>query len=484
MKKIRYIILLVVLVTNISTTRAQVNYKAMEQAFTMILHKYPFQADSVAYRMVKKYQKQPTVYVGIARAYFRNQSKSKAEKYIAVALHIDTLFAPAYVLKGDMALFARDTTKAAEWYKTAVKANPHESSGYLKYVEVVAPTNTLAAIAMLDSMKIGCPDYPVNLAQAAVLYSSGNFAKASDIYSSMNKNILSEDDIAKYAASLYFQQQFQNSLNITYEGLARFPKCMPLNRMAFYNLAELKNYKESMAYGEKLMAELRGTGKASYRDVMYYAVVNDLTGNHLKAVDTFTDIINGDTTYCASLTMDDLKDAQSHINDIISNLKSADKYDEASTLYQHFLSSKKHTTAYDEYIYSEIYKDRMDKAIKEGKDELQAYKQLDSVYTTFEKKYPTWNQIDLVYYYHASYCTEVLDPQASNGNALPIYLQLIKIEEPKQLTDREKRMLKTTYMYVGYYYNSIKKSALAKEYMRKLLIVDPTNVDAKRILGQ
>lgn len=202
MEKIRYIILLVVLVTNISTTRAQVNYKAMEQAFTMILHKYPFQADSVACRMIKKYQKQPTVYVGIARAYFRNQSKSKAEKYIAAALHLDTLFAPAYVLKGDMALFARDTTKAAEWYKAAVKANPHESSGYLKYVEAVAPTNTLAAISMLDSMKIGCPDYPVNLAQAAVLYSSGNFAKASDIYSSTDKNILSEDDITKYAAAL------------------------------------------------------------------------------------------------------------------------------------------------------------------------------------------------------------------------------------------------------------------------------------------
>jgi tetratricopeptide (TPR) repeat protein len=483
MKKLRYILLLAMFAANVAA-QAQVNYSAMEKAFAIILHKYPFQADSVAYRMIKKYKKQPTVYVCIARAYFRNQNNGKAEKYIAEALHQDTLFAPAYVLKGDMALFARDTTQAAQWYQTAIKANPHEASSYLKYVEVVAPRNAAAAIAMLDSMKIGCPYYPVNLAQAAVLYSSGDFAKASVVYSGVEKDLMTDEDRTKYAASLYFLQDFQNSLDVTREAMERYPRYLPLDRMAFYDLAELKKYDEALSYGEKLMEGLHGTGKASYRDVMYYGVVNDMCGNHVKAIDVFTCILNEDTTYCASFTSDDLKDAQSHINSIISKVKADSGFNEAKNLYQHFMANKKRTTAYDEYMYTDIYKDLLDKAIDSGQGQQEAYNRLDSVYTDFEKKYPTWNQIDLVYYYHASYCAEINDPQVNNGSALLLYQQLIKTDEPQQLTSREKRMLKNAYLYIGYYYVSQNQMTRAKDYFRKLLIVDPDNSDAKRILEQ
>ena len=481
MKKL-YVILFLTIATAIPAA-AQVNFKALDEAFSIILHKYPFQADSVAYCMTKKYKNEPSVYVGIARGYFENQANDIAEKYLAIAMHVDTTYAQSYILKGDMAIFAKDTTSAADWYKTAIKMDPHNADGYLKYSELMAERDPASAIAMLDSMKVGCPDYPADLAQASVLFSTGDFARASVKYDGIDKNMMNDNDLAKYAYSLYSLQTYDKSLDVVNYGLQHYPNSIPMNRMAFYNLARLNKYDESLKYGDKIMNALKGTGMASYLDIKIFGNVNLLKGVHSKAIGIFTDVLNGDTTYCSKLTNDNIKDAQNQVNKIILDVQDKGDFNSATALYQQFLSNKKRTGPYDEYTFTNIYRSKMDDALDANKNIKETYNQLDSVYRAFEDKYPQWNQMDVIYYYHAAYCTRVLDPNSTNGAAASIYTKLIKLDEAKQLTDNVKAFLKNAYTYLAFYNLTQEHTKRAKEYFRKLLIVDPENVDAKHILG-
>jgi hypothetical protein len=64
------------------------------------------------------------VYAGVARAYFFAGGEEKAEDYLAHCIHVDTLYAPAYVLRGDMALSKRDTVEAARCSRRLPPSSP------------------------------------------------------------------------------------------------------------------------------------------------------------------------------------------------------------------------------------------------------------------------------------------------------------------------------------------------------------------------
>lgn len=462
---------------------AQVNYKAMEKAFGMILRKYPLYADSVAKRMVEKYRRQPEVYAGVARAYFFAGGEDKADDYLARCLHVDTLYAPAYVLRGDMALSRRDTLEAARWFRTAATVKPREPEGYLRYVELMATRDMQASLAVLDSMKHHCPGYPVGLLQASVFYFGGQFDRAIALYKEAPADKMTDGDYLKYAASHYFSQQYQQGLDVANEGLARYDQSVPLYRMKFYNLAELKDYKGSLAAGTYLLKRYEATKGASYRDVMYYGVVNNRAGNRYTAIDVFASVLNNDSTYCTELTQADLDDASQKVRDIMTEVKASGDYDEAAKLYSYYLSKRRRVSAYDDYQAARIYMDKLEHALEvhEGVDE--AYGEFDTAFSQLEQKHADWDQMDLIYYYHGVYATNVRDTLAANGAALPYYTRMIAIVEGKQLTDRERSMLKTAYTYMAYYYNSQNDQAEARKYFRRLLVVDPENAAARRYLG-
>ncbi len=476
--------LLTVLLSLSMPASAQVNYKAMEKAFGMILRKYPLYADSVAKRMVEKYRHKPEVYAGVARAYFFAGGEEKAEDYLAHCIHVDTLYAPAYVLRGDMALSKRDTVEAARWFKTAATVKPTEPEGYLRYVELMATRDMQASLTMLDSMKLKCPGYPVGLLQASVLYFGGQFDRAIALYKEAPADKMTDGDYLKYAASHYFTQQYQQSLDIANEGLARFEQSVPLYRMRFYNLAELKDYKGSLAAGTYLLKRYEATKGASYRDVMYYGVVNNRAGNPYTAIDVFVSVLNNDSTYCTELTQADLDDASQKIREIMAEVKASGDYDGAAKLYAYYLSKRRRVSAYDDYQAARIYMDKLEHTIsvRQGVDE--AYDEFDRAFSSLEQKHADWDQMDLIYYYHGVYATNVKDSLATNGAALPFFTRMIAIVEGKQLTDREKSMLRTAYTYMAYYYNSQEDQAEARKYFRRLLVVDPENAVAKKYLGQ
>lgn len=481
MNKIKCIILFLLLVMATPKVSAQSNFKAMEEALAQVIHKYSLQADTLARHISSRYSKDPEAQIHIGRSYYRNREYTKAQLYIDKALKINSHYGLAYILEGDMAAFQGDSTKAAEYYKKCITEAPKEINGYLRYVEIISRKQPQEAIKALEAMNKNCPDYPVALSQAYIWYSNLDFAKASEAFSRVDSADMDEENTSRYALSLYYQQKFPESLNIAEKGLQHYVGSLKLFRVSFYDLAEMKRNKEAFDYGAKLFqAFTKGCDiKETRLDNEYYGLVCNRLQRYDDAMKQMANFINRDSIF----TAEDRYDMSLQVKKIIDGIKAGGDFNLAAQTYSHFLNDRSSTSDYDNFQLTEIYRDQVDDATAMKEDATHAYQQLDSIYNIFERNHSNWNQIDAVYYYHAIYCTNILDPNAAKGLAIPFYNKLISYElTNKNVGTREKGLLKNAYVYMSYYYANNRQKAKAKEYARKVLEIDPTNTNARNLI--
>ena len=81
-------------------------------------------------------------------------------------------------------------------------------------------------------------------------------------------------------------------------------------------------------------------------------------------------------------------------------------------------------------------------------------------------------------------CNSQLDPKNEKWSAKPFYEMYLSKLKPEELTQpQNKNYLIETYNYLAAYYAGQKDCANTKVYMQKVLEVDPTNAQAKKIIG-
>lgn len=103
------------------------------------------------------------------------------------------------------------------------------------------------------------------------------------------------------------------------------------------------------------------------------------------------------------------------------------------------------------------------------------YGEADTIYTKLVEQYPTNSAVVAL----AAGVKSNLDPNSETWLAKPLYEKVIELAtaEPAKTSKRD---LATAYLYIGSYY-ALKEANLnkAKEYMEKVLAVDPTNKQAQ-----
>lgn len=478
----KYITILLFLLSPLSVVYGQTNLKAMEQALAEVLHKYSVQADTVANRLSEKFSKRPDYQVAIARSYYRNQNRSKANVFLGKALKLNSHFAPAFLLQGDMAAFDRDTMKALTCYQQAIEADGKNIEAYQRYVETAAHSHPKEAIAMLEKMGKALPGVNTELSQAFILFSNSQFHQAAEQYARVDSAKMDEDNLWRYAFALYFDNRYEESSRVALQGLKKYPSQPRLHRVLLYDGVQLKKYQEAYDHGCQFRAlQQKADGlKLNVLDYVYQVSASNGIRNYDESMRTFAEFLNNDSTWDS----EDRKTMNKQLTATLDGMKAGGEYDLAAKEYRLFLTLRSHTQPYDWYLLTQIYLTKLQDAIDLHQGEKEAYADLDKAYNEFDAKYGYWDQIDILYYYHAAYCTQVLDPEAKAGTAVPLYQKLIDyIQKRKDHQDRWKNMLRDAWSYMAFYsyhQNRIKDTVY---YARKVLTVDPNNVNARKIIS-
>lgn len=417
---------------------------------------------------VKLYKKNPEALAGLGRAFLDAKDQTNALKYADMAIKAGKNKAAGYLLKGDIAAINDDGGEAAMWYQTATQLDPQNPTGYIKYARVYQKVDAAGAEEMLRKLTTIDPSYPVDAEIAHMYYANNKFSKALENYQKVALDKMDDSKLTEYALSAYFLGKSQESLIPAEYGAKRHPRSAGLNRLAFYDNTDLKNYEKALEYADALFNR-SDSAKFVGRDYLYYGHALKGAGQYEKAIEMFKKTYDMDQTQ---------NDVLKLISDSYLEKENAD-HDKAVQYLQQYIEKSgdvkaSHFTSMAK-IYRDLAEDATDAAAKEA-----ALMKADKVYADMAEKMP--NNVDFATYQRAHLMHQI-NPDVKVGKAKPFYEKYAQLMEAKAEREAsENTTLAEAYNYLAVYYLQNDKTAQAKEYARKLQGIQPDNETAKAIL--
>lgn len=417
---------------------------------------------------VKLYKKNPEALAGLGRAFLDAKDQTNALKYADMAIKAGKNKAAGYLLKGDIAAINDDGGEAAMWYQTATQLDPQNPTGYIKYARVYQKVDAAGAEEMLRKLTTIDPSYPVDAEIAHMYYANNKFSKALENYQKVALDKMDDSKLTEYALSAYFLGKSQESLIPAEYGAKRHPRSAGLNRLAFYDNTDLKNYEKALEYADALFNR-SDSAKFVGRDYLYYGHALKGAGQYEKAIEMFKKTYDMDQTQ---------NDVLKLISDSYLEKENAD-HDMAVQYLQQYIEKSgdvkaSHFTSMAK-IYRDLAEDATDAAAKEA-----ALMKADKVYADMAEKMP--NNVDFATYQRAHLMHQI-NPDVKVGKAKPFYEKYAQLMEAKAEREAsENTTLAEAYNYLAVYYLQNDKTAQAKEYARKLQGIQPDNETAKAIL--
>lgn len=226
-------------------------------------------------------KKDVDVTVAIARAYYNADPVKYAkeiQKYLEKARKDSKSKAPSiFVLEGDMAMDAQDFGSAAAKYENAIYYDPHNSEGYVKYANAYFNVNKNYAIQKLEELLQAQPNSAMAQRELAEkYYQADHWRKASDLYGKyiQNPNHFPEDK-ARYAVLLYWGNQYDQSLAVADEILAKDPTNFLMQRIKFLDHAAKGDYSQAADEAKAFFENNKG---ANFTTNDYVTYAEALTG--------------------------------------------------------------------------------------------------------------------------------------------------------------------------------------------------------------
>ena len=404
----------------------------------------------------------------IADAMISTETKltDEALNYALQAIELDKKNYQTLVTAGDVYLEMNNGGEAANNYERAIKIDTNNAKAYSKVSNIwLRVRNGEAALGLLNIALAKDSNYAPALKNMAELYfMSKKYEKAKEYYAKYLKN--SEESTAnkiRFAQILFKTKEFEEAL-IKIEDIQRTDKNnVYLFRMAGYSsfeVAEAKKdtskYRSGVESMESFFAKI-DPSKIIASDYEYYGkLLSKISGRENDA------LINLSKT----LSLDSSKiDIYLEIAKVDNRIK---KYDDAASNIQTYISKKDKPNVQNyaslglAYIFG---------------------KQFGKADTAFMKVIELKPDYAPAYYYRAS-ANANIDAEAKTTIAKELYEKYISMAEPTP--EKYKNNLINAYLYLAKYaiVNDSKSTAKAKEYLNKILVLDPKDKTAKKYLKQ
>ncbi len=417
---------------------------------------------------VKLYKKNPEALAGLGRAFLDAKDQASALKYAEMAVKAGKNNAAGYLLKGDIAAMNDDGGEAAMWYQTATQLDPKNPTGYIKYARVYQKVDAAGAEEMLRKLTSIDPSYPVDAEIAHMYYANNKFSKALENYQRVALDKMDDSKLTEFALSAYFLGKSQESLVPAEFGAKRHPRSAGLNRLAFYDNTDLKNFDKALEYADALFNR-SDSAKFTQRDYLYYGHALKGAGQYEQAIEMFKKTYEMDETQ---------NDVLKLISDSYLEKENAD-HDQAVTYLKQYIEKSGDVKASHFTSMAKIYRDLAESATTDAEKEA-ALMKADKVYADMAAAMPTNEDFAT---YQRAHLMHQINSDVKVGKAKPFYEKYAQMMEAK--TDRdsaENTTLAEAYNYLAVYYLQNDKMAQAKDYARKLQAIQPENDTARQIL--
>lgn len=447
----------------------------------------PKEAESQLKDIQKKNKKDVTVILAIAKAYLDNDMKEKALERLQDARKADKKNPYTYIFEGDMLAKEGKQGDAAMQYDQAINFDPNCVLAYLKGARVYEHINREAAAGMLRKAIEIRPEYKIaNKELAYLYYRDGFYPQAIDAYKEYFKGgDYTVEDLRRYAAAEYFTDNYDESMRLLEEGLAKNPNDFVLNRLLMYNSFSTKDFQTGLAVGDKFFNLPLGKGDTILaQDYKTYANILSETGNKAKALEQYKKVVELDPT-------------NAKLQQEMATISAKEQmYPEAAEFYKKFieLSPEDEIDAQNFYQLGRYYflggvnaaTDTISMTTAEAKQKsLDLYKKADETFATVAERVPD----SPLGYYQRAQTNYRMDPDSEQGLAKPYYEKTIEVILAKGDVDAsDKKILIEAYSYLSYYYylqfdknNKAEDKENVKLYASKVLELDPENGNGKAL---
>ncbi len=440
------------------------------------------EAESLFKAVIKTDKKNPEIYLAISKAYYEN-AMPEYEKYLDRARSADKEYAPIYVFEGDILVKDQKYGEACGFYEMAQNFDINCLEAYVKYSNIYFPINASLAIAKLEDLLKLKPNSAIAQRELAEAYfKDSKYNQAVEAYARYmaNPNHF-ESDQSRYAALLFFDKKYQESLDLVDKMIVKNPNDFILKRLAMYDNYELKNFDKALTAAETFM-NTPGNPQFNTQDYIIYA--NILTENKLadKAVPVLEKAISLDPEKIDLYK--ELSEAYRAAGDM---LKSADAYSE-------YMKRNEDVSLTDYFFLGTIYyraataEAPAADATPEEKAAKMAiqkpiYQKADSLFAIVTERAPE----DYRGHLWRARTNSGLDPETTEGLAKPYYEAVLNVLEKEE--NPNKPAILEAYKYIGFY-NYQKEYAAGKnvypetrKWWSKMLTIDPNN-EIKALLDQ
>lgn len=472
MKAVKYL-LAGALMLSVGTAAMAQDNKATIQAAAAIIKGKPADLQDQLKDIYKKNKKNAEVLVGVGRALFEANDTANAKAYADYALKANGKYAPAYILKGDIA--AMDETgggEAANQYSQAIYFDPKDPTAYIRYANVYRKTSPTEAVAKLEELRTQRPDIAVDAKAAHIYFLENQFDNAISYYAKANRANLTDGELTEYAMSYYFLGKNAESLDVAKTGYARNAKYGAFARLALFNSTDLKDYDNALAYADQLFNKCDSV-KFSYMDYTYAGNAYKGKKDYAKAIEMYEKALGEQ--------FDSKTKRAGVVKELADAYKQSDDYDNAIKYYKQFLDDAEKPSAMDRVGLASIYILMADAEKTDVEKRNATFKEAEAVYKQLLADTPDAEEYALL---KIAQVNSYMDPETKEGLAKPYYEKLSGIIEARAEKDKtDNNRLVECYRYLGYYYMVANDKANSDTYWKKILEIDPENAIAKQALG-
>ena len=426
--------------------------------------------------MKGKNKKNVDLILALAQVYLDADKTEEIDELLAKAKKADKKDPRIFLMEGDIALAKKDVGLACSSYEQAILFDPNCYEAYLKYARAYKSASPSMAIQKLTDLKnlAGVPQdilLQADKAMAEVHYSNNKFADAAKAYENfIHTDVATESDILSYAFALFMSHDFEASYEIASKGLQKNAESTGFNRLAMYNLIDLKRYDEAKAIADVFFNQLKDVNYSGL-DYRYYGALLNATQDYAGAITQFEKAYELDTSAVELLQQ---------ISEAYNNNGNYDKGIETYKRYCDALPAEE-KTAENIFTLAGMYYDQGTDTVNVALEQRQiALQEADTLYAQVCELAPD----SYTGYFYRGHTRSAMDPETTQGLAKPYYEKVVELVLAKN-DPRYNRVLITCYSYLGYYFMLQAKPedyAISKEYWNKILTIDPNNALAKTAL--
>lgn len=444
----------------------------------------PKEAEDQLSAIQKKHKKDINVLLAIAQAYLDNGMQDKALDKLADARKVDKKSPYVYIFEGDMLLKENKPGEAATQYDQAAGFDPTCALAYIKSAKVYETINPQTAAETMKKATEVDPDNVIAYKYLGDIYVlNGQYPEAIDAYKIFFEDgSYTVDDIRRYVAAAYFNQQYELALPLIKEGLLKESDNFALNRFLMYCYNDLKDYEKAIPAAEKFFS-LTPPKDVEFlvQDYMAYGNILSESGEKIKAIDAFK----------KAALLDPKKTGL--LKEIATICGNEDMNEDAAVFYKKYINALGEQAEASDYFQLGRYYYMASDDVKEASSDTTAtaapidlakVKELlvdaDSAFAMVVERVPD----SYLGYQWRARANASLDPETEQGLAKPYYEAMINSIISKNSEDNNE--LVEGYQYLAYYYylnyeksKKAEDKALIKSYSEKILEIDPENSNGK-----